>query len=90
VSVGADSCRDAFGSWLDRVATGQDVVVTRRGKPMVRLTAAAPAMQLQPTAPPPSQPLPTAPPPSHSLPATVAPPVASRLVLPPPSERGSA
>jgi hypothetical protein len=55
-------------------------VVTRRGKPMVRLTAAVPA----------TQPLPAASTPSHSLPATVAPPVASRLVLPPPSERGSA
>ncbi|MBV9414297.1 MAG: type II toxin-antitoxin system prevent-host-death family antitoxin [Solirubrobacterales bacterium] len=43
VSIGADSCRVSLGYWLDRVAAGQDVVVTRRGKPMVRLTAAAPA-----------------------------------------------
>ena len=75
VSVGADSCRDSFGSWLDRVAAGEDVVVTRRGKPMVRLTAAAPAMQPQATAPPP-----------QSMPGALAPP----LVLPPPNERGSA
>ena len=43
LSIGADSCRVSLGYWLDRVATGEDVVVTRRGKPMVRLTAAAPA-----------------------------------------------
>jgi prevent-host-death family protein len=34
-----------LGYWLDQVAAGQDVVVTRRGKPMVRLTSAAPAPQ---------------------------------------------
>ena len=42
-TVGAETCRIGFGFWLDRVAAGQDVVVTRRGKPVVRLTAAAPA-----------------------------------------------
>jgi prevent-host-death family protein len=35
----------SFGSWLDRVAAGEDVMVTRRGKPLVRLTAAAPASE---------------------------------------------
>lgn len=48
VTVSADSCRHSFGQWLDQVAAGQDVVVTRRGKPMIRLTAAAAA------SPPPS------------------------------------
>ena len=43
VTIGADSCRVSFGYWLDRVAAGEDVVVTRRGKPMIRLTAVAPA-----------------------------------------------
>jgi len=43
VSIGADSCRVSLGHWLDQVAAGQDVVVTRRGRPIVRLTAAAPA-----------------------------------------------
>jgi prevent-host-death family protein len=43
LTIGADTCRDAFGCWLDRVAAGQDVIVTRRGKPMVKLTAVAPA-----------------------------------------------
>lgn len=42
VTVSADSCRVAFGYWLDRVAAGEDAVVTRRGKPMIRLTSAVP------------------------------------------------
>jgi antitoxin (DNA-binding transcriptional repressor) of toxin-antitoxin stability system len=40
VTVGADSFRIAFGRWLDRVAAGEDAVITRRGKPMIRVTAA--------------------------------------------------
>lgn len=43
VTIGADSCRVSFGCWLDRVARGEDIVVTRRGKPMIRLSAAVPA-----------------------------------------------
>jgi antitoxin (DNA-binding transcriptional repressor) of toxin-antitoxin stability system len=62
VTAPAESCRVAFGYWLDRVAAGQDAVVTRRGKPMIRLTAAAP------TAPPP----PAAATPAVQLPAQVA------------------
>jgi antitoxin (DNA-binding transcriptional repressor) of toxin-antitoxin stability system len=31
VSIGADSCRVSLGYWLDQVAAGEDVVVTRRG-----------------------------------------------------------
>ena len=42
VEVGADSFRDALGQWLDRVAAGQRAVVTRRGKPMITLSPAAP------------------------------------------------
>jgi prevent-host-death family protein len=42
VKVAAESCRVSFGYWVDRVSAGQDVVVTRRGKPMIRLTAEAP------------------------------------------------
>ncbi len=42
VTVADDACHVAFGHWLERVAGGQDAVVTRRGKPMIRLTAAAP------------------------------------------------
>jgi prevent-host-death family protein len=54
VSIGADSCRVSFGYWLDRVAAGEDLVVTRRGKPMVKLTAVAPAPRplRAPVAPP--------------------------------------
>ncbi len=59
VTVGADACRDAFGSWLDRVASGEDAVVTRRGKPMVRLTAAEPPPAAVKPAPSEAQPAPT-------------------------------
>jgi antitoxin (DNA-binding transcriptional repressor) of toxin-antitoxin stability system len=31
-----------LGQWIDRVCAGQDLVVTRRGKPVMRLTAVAP------------------------------------------------
>jgi antitoxin (DNA-binding transcriptional repressor) of toxin-antitoxin stability system len=41
VTVGADELRVSLGSWLDRVAAGEEAVVTRRGKPMIRLSAAA-------------------------------------------------
>lgn len=41
VTVGADSCRESFGYWLDRVAAGEDVIVTRRAKPMIRLSTVA-------------------------------------------------
>ena len=41
MTVGADSLRIALGYWLDRVAAGEDALVTRRGKPMIRLTAVA-------------------------------------------------
>ncbi len=42
-TVGADSFRVNLGYWLDRIAAGHDAVVTRRGKPMIRLTAVASA-----------------------------------------------
>jgi prevent-host-death family protein len=42
-AVSADACRVRFGYWIDRVCAGEHVVVTRRGKPMIRLTPAAPA-----------------------------------------------
>jgi prevent-host-death family protein len=50
VSIGADSCRDSLGYWLDRAASGEDVVVSRRGKPLARLTPIAPASQPPPAA----------------------------------------
>jgi antitoxin (DNA-binding transcriptional repressor) of toxin-antitoxin stability system len=41
-TVGAEKCRTQFGYWIERVCAGDDVLVTRRGKPMITLTAAAP------------------------------------------------
>jgi prevent-host-death family protein len=38
--VGSNPFRNHFGSWLERVAGGEDVIVTFRGKPRVRLSAA--------------------------------------------------
>jgi prevent-host-death family protein len=52
-SISAESCRVSFGYWLDRVAAGDEVVVTRRGKPIARLTAAAPAVRPATAAVPP-------------------------------------
>jgi len=54
LTTGADACREAFGPWLDRVAAGEGAVVTRGGKPMVRLTAAGPE-PLPPASPAPSR-----------------------------------
>jgi prevent-host-death family protein len=47
VTISAETCRVALGYWLDRVAAGEDAVVTRRGKPMIRLTSAAPTSASQ-------------------------------------------
>jgi antitoxin (DNA-binding transcriptional repressor) of toxin-antitoxin stability system len=53
VTVGADACRIAFGYWMDRVAAGEDTVVTRRGRPMIRLSAAVPPLPQRIVAPAP-------------------------------------
>jgi antitoxin (DNA-binding transcriptional repressor) of toxin-antitoxin stability system len=42
-SVPAEVFRSGLGRWLDRVSAGEDVLVTRRGKPVMRLTAPDPA-----------------------------------------------
>lgn len=42
-AVKADVLRTRLGHWIDRVAAGEDVLVTRRGKAMIRLTSATPA-----------------------------------------------
>jgi prevent-host-death family protein len=39
-TVGCNPFRDAFGEWIDRVASGEEVIVTRRGKPLLRLSPA--------------------------------------------------
>ena len=100
VTVSADACRDSFGQWMDRVAAGEDVVVSRRGKPIIRLTAAAPASTplpspapipaVAPAAPPPSTaavapPLPAPPPDPPATTATIAPPLPAPPPAPPPS-----
>jgi prevent-host-death family protein len=38
--VGAHEFRERFGYWIDRAAAGAGLVVTRHGRPTVRLTAA--------------------------------------------------
>ena len=43
VMVACDQFRTRFGYWIERVAAGEDAVVTRRGKPLIRLSAVAPA-----------------------------------------------
>ena len=41
ISVGSNPFRDRLGYWMDVVAAGQEVIVTRRGGPRLRLTPAA-------------------------------------------------
>jgi prevent-host-death family protein len=38
--IGSNPLRDRFGYWIDRVAAGEEVLVTRRGKPRIRLSPA--------------------------------------------------
>jgi hypothetical protein len=40
ITVGSNPFRDRLGYWMDVVADGQEVVVTRHGKPRLRLLAA--------------------------------------------------
>jgi hypothetical protein len=41
ITVGSNPFRDRLGYWMDVVAAGQEVIVTRRGRPRLRLTPAA-------------------------------------------------
>jgi prevent-host-death family protein len=43
ITVGSNPFRDKLGYWMDRVASGEEVVITRNGKPRVRLTPAVPS-----------------------------------------------
>jgi hypothetical protein len=43
VTLGADPFRDRFGYWMDRAAAGEEVLITRRGKPLVRPAPAGPS-----------------------------------------------
>lgn len=40
IVVGSNPFRDCFGYWMDRVAAGEHVLVTRRGKPRIRVSPA--------------------------------------------------
>jgi len=42
ITVGANPFRDRFGYWMERAADGEEVLITRRGKPLVRLGPAGP------------------------------------------------
>jgi prevent-host-death family protein len=41
VTVGSNPFRDRLGYWMDRVAGGDEIVITRHGKPRIRLSPAA-------------------------------------------------
>ena len=51
--VGSNPFRDRLGYWLERAAAGEELLVTHRGKPRVRLTPAVPPLPLHPQARPP-------------------------------------
>jgi prevent-host-death family protein len=36
-TVDCNPLRDRFGEWIERVAAGEEVILTRRRKPLVRL-----------------------------------------------------
>ena len=44
LEVGAHEFRNHFGYYLERAAAGDDVLVSRRGRPYVRLTPVAPQL----------------------------------------------
>jgi len=37
--VRADEFRNRMGDWIDRVAAGQELLITRRGRPALRVSA---------------------------------------------------
>jgi prevent-host-death family protein len=37
VTVGVNAFRDGLGVWLDRVAAGEEVILTRHGRPKIRM-----------------------------------------------------
>src|SRR5579875_1210065 len=41
VTVGVNAFRDGLGSWMDRVAAGEEVLITRHGRPKIRMLPAA-------------------------------------------------
>lgn len=55
ITLGSNPFRNRFGYWMDRVAAGEEVLVTRRGKPRIRLSPATGAAA-PPTLTPASEP----------------------------------
>jgi prevent-host-death family protein len=45
-TVGAHEFRNRFGWYMERASAGEDILVTRRGKPHLRLTTAVPQIRL--------------------------------------------
>ena len=41
ILLGSNRFRDQLGFWMDRIAAGEEVVLTRLGKPRIRLSPAA-------------------------------------------------
>jgi hypothetical protein len=54
--VGSNPFRDRFGYWLERVAAGEELLVTHRGKPRVRLSPATALPAAHPQLPLPQPP----------------------------------
>ncbi len=40
VTIGSNPFRDRLGYWMDRAAAGEEIVITRHGKPRIRLSPA--------------------------------------------------
>ena len=40
ITIGSNPFRDKLGYWMERVARGEEVLITHRGKPRIRLTSA--------------------------------------------------
>jgi antitoxin (DNA-binding transcriptional repressor) of toxin-antitoxin stability system len=53
ITLGSNPFRNRFGYWMDRLAAGDEVLVTRRGKPRIRLS---PATEPVPALTPPAEP----------------------------------
>lgn len=53
IVIGSNPFRDRLGYWMDRVAAGEHVTVTRHGKPRIILTPATPAAAQLPVTKPP-------------------------------------
>ncbi len=43
ITIGSNPFRDRLGYWMERVAGGEEVLITHRGKPRIRLTSAVAA-----------------------------------------------